>query len=297
MSQASLPRALRIMDAAIKKWEEQGGRVWLDPKSTQGRTRFGIGQDAVNVAMTEETERIDDGSNERRYWADCKRRHTGRLSLEISGRWADGLRRKWADGKRQRLENVVGSFLQGLKKWLEHEMQSRLDHECEDRQRRRVKEVREERKQRQEQMEQRRNGMETCAKNWRKARETREYLAALESTIENNTLRPSDPGQFPEWLSWAKWYADYIDPLAPTPRRDEYVKPPTNLKIPDLDLTRRVRSVIQLLGVEDTDGLAAVDRKTVDVASDRYEWSTWSEIGRVLEGLGYDVSNREHSYF
>jgi hypothetical protein len=42
--------------------------------------------------------------------------------------------------------------------------------------------------------------------------------------------------------------------------------------------------------------LSRVDRKTVYAASERHGWGAWSEIGRVLEGLGYDVSTRERGY-
>ena len=98
--------------------------------------------------MTEETEQIKDDANTHRYWRDVKRKHTGRLVLEISARWGDDLRRRWADGKKQQLENVLGSFLLGIKKWIAHEKQCRLDTECEARQKQQAETVRQERKNR-----------------------------------------------------------------------------------------------------------------------------------------------------
>jgi hypothetical protein len=297
VSRSSLQRALRIWDAAIKKWEELGGLVRVDRDfNGMSKTCFAFEQDVVGVTMTEESQIDADRSGEHRHWRETKRTFTGRLVLEISGRWADDFRRRWADGKKQRLENVLGSFLLGVKKWIAHQKACRLDDECEARQRKRVEDVRQERQQRHEQMEQRRTNLEACAENWRKSQEIRSYLAALEATIESGTLRAVAPAHFPEWLSWAKWYADFIDPLTPTPTREEYIKPPMNVPSRELDLMRRTRSLVNAICVEDADALFRLDHKAVRAASDRYAWSAWSEIGRVLEGLGYDVSKRERGF-
>lgn len=56
VSPSSLPRALRIFDALIKKWEERGGRVMISPDATDGRTQFAIEKDSVGVSLTEVTE-------------------------------------------------------------------------------------------------------------------------------------------------------------------------------------------------------------------------------------------------
>ena len=56
-----------------------------------------------------------------------------------------------------------------------------------------------------------------------------------------------------------EWYADYLDPLTPTPRRDEYSIGATNTPASSLDLTRRTRQLVNALGVADTDALNLVD--------------------------------------
>ena len=140
VSKASLPRALRILDAVIKKWEELGGRVLIGQDSDGPcGTRFAIDKDAVCVSMTEKSQLVDGGTKGHQYGRCSIRKYTGRLALEISGRWADDLRRRWADGNKQQLENVLGSFLLGLKNWISHEMACRFDDECEARQRQRTK--------------------------------------------------------------------------------------------------------------------------------------------------------------
>ena len=64
-----------------------------------------------------------------------------------------------------------------------------------------------------------------------------------------------------------------------------------------MDLTRRTRSIVEALGVADAEALSHVDRKMVNAASNKYAWGAWSEIGCVLEGLGFDVSKRERGYY
>jgi hypothetical protein len=212
--------------------------------------------------------------------------------LTVSGRWADGLRRRWADGKKQRLESTLGSFIEGLRKWIAHEHNSRLDDECEERQRQAAVAVRRRREELAKKLEQRRVDLEQCAENFVRSEEIRRYLNSFEFLIAEGKIRPSNPETFPEWLDWAKWYADYLDPLTPTPRRDEYSIGAKNTPASSLDLTRRTRQLVNSLGVADTDALNLVDYRTASAALDGNIYGSWSEISRVLEGLGYDVSGR-----
>jgi hypothetical protein len=293
VSSGELPRALRIFDAVIKKWDELGGVVRIDStRSSEERTRFEYGDDSVAVVLSENMERIENKSNKHHYYRDWTYKSTGRLVLTISGRWADGLRRRWADGKKQRLEGRLGSFIEGLRKWIAHEHESRLDDECEERQRQAAAAVKRRREDLTKKLEQRRADLEQCAENFVHSEEIRRYLSTFESLIAEDKIRPSNPETFPEWLEWAKWYADYLDPLTPTPRRDEYSIGATNTPVSSLDLTRRTRQLVNYLGVADTNALNLIDYQTASAAPDCGIYGSWSEISRVLEGLGYDVSGR-----
>jgi hypothetical protein len=90
-------------------------------------------------------------------------------------------------------------------------------------------------------------------------------------------------------LDWATWYADYVDPLTPTPDRPEFVESPKSTPVDELDLTRRTRPIVQRLGVKNTDELFAVEKAEFDKICDRWSSREWNEVCRVLEGLGYDV--------
>lgn len=291
VSAGELPRALRIFDAAIKKWDELGGTVRIDSaRNSDERTRFEYGDDSVAVVLSEEMERIENKSNKHYYYRDWTYKSTGRLVLTISGRWADGLRRRWADGKKQHLESTLGSFIEGLRKWIAHEHDGRLDDACQERQRQAAAAVRRRREELAKKLEQRRTDLEQCAENFVRSEEIRRYLSTFESLIAEGKIRPSNPETFPEWLDWAKWYADYLDPLTPTPRRDEYSIGATNTPASSLDLTRRARQLVNSLGVFDTDALNLVDYQAASAALGGNIYGPWSEISRVLEGLGYDVS-------
>jgi hypothetical protein len=293
VSPGELPRALCIFDAVIKKWDELGGTVRIDStRNGEERTRFEYGDDSVAVVLSEEMERIEKQSNKPYYNGDWSYKSTGRLVLTISGRWADGLRRRWADGKKQHLESMLGSFIEGLRKWIAHEHNSRLDEECQERQRLAAATVRRRREELAKKLEQRRADLEKCAENFVRSEEIRRYLNSFELLIAEGKIRPSNPETFPEWLDWAKWYADYLDPLTPTPRRAEYSIGATNTPASSLDLTRRTRQLVNSLGVADTDALNLVDYRTAGAALGGNIYGAWSEISQVLEGLGYDVSGR-----
>jgi hypothetical protein len=60
VSSGELPRALRIFDAVIKKWDELGGAVKIDStRNSEERTRFEYGDDSVAVVLSEEMESIE----------------------------------------------------------------------------------------------------------------------------------------------------------------------------------------------------------------------------------------------
>ncbi len=300
MSSKSLGRALRVYDTFLKEWERMGGKLSVGGLSVNREpvTTVEFHDDHVSIELFEETERYSTGKEASRRWAyrDWKYRPTGKLVLQVTdGGWGCG-RQRWADGKRQRVENLLASFIDGLIAILDSNRLSRLDRECEDRQRARVREVREAKKKRMQLEEQRRTGLSEHVSAWRNAQEIRAYLDALRHQIDSNVLAPTDPEAFAEWLDWADWYADSIDPLTPTPSRPEYVEPPRTTPVDELDLTRETRPVVQQLGVANTDELHAVEKNDLAKLDGESYWHAWPEICRVLEGLGYDVEGRYHDW-
>jgi hypothetical protein len=87
-----------------------------------------------------------------------------------------------------------------------------------------------------------------------------------------------------------------VDPLTPTPPRPEFIEPPKNTPIDQLDFTRRTRPIMHQLAVKDTDELYAVEKRTINKLCGQWPYGAWDEICRILEGLGYDVSGRYHDW-
>lgn len=284
-------RALRIMDAVIKKWEELGGRVELKKRFDKVETSFILDADAVDVEFYEATKRYEKSSSKRSYWREWEYKPTGLLALNITD-YGGGLRKRWADGKKQRVEDVLGRFIKCLFQWIEYKKRSRLEAECEARQRKRAEQVRKEKQEMQQAQEKRIEDLYTCTENWHKSERIRAYLSVLEDKIETGKGKPSDPEGFAKWLDWAKWYADSLDPCMPIQPRDEFKKEPINTAVSDLELTQKTREIVELLGVVDTNDLFTIEKERLDAIGCRSSWSTWSEITLVLEGLWYDVSGR-----
>ncbi len=63
---------------------------------------------------------------------------TGNLTIEVQCEHFDKLRRRWSDGNVQKLENILESFLDAVPRYLAEIKQSRLDKECEQRQKKRA---------------------------------------------------------------------------------------------------------------------------------------------------------------
>jgi hypothetical protein len=289
MSPPLVDRCLSVLDGFIKKWEERGGAIPMGTDSPV-RTAIAVGPDEFYF-------RIVEGLDESKPLTDSTRR-TGHLTLYIDGDEDRQFRRRWSDTKTQRLEKMFKPLIETVMHALEVKKLDRLDHECEQRQKKKVQAIRnaaaevgnQEFYWRQELMEN--------VSRWHDAQRIRAYLTALEQAIEGEKFRPNNPEGCKKWLRWAHWYADSIDPVTRAQRQEETLRGPTNTPVSDLDLTSYTRPVVESLGAKDTNELWRVSQDKVREACDGKYGNTWNEITRVLEGLGYDVSKRpEASYW
>lgn len=292
---SSAIRALLIFDTFVKQWEQLGGKVLLGDNGDGAATLVQLGDDSVPVELYEETKReaVNDTSN--RYWSYrfAKYRPTGKLVFHVQeASW--GCQSRWADGKRSRVEDRLGSFIAGIRKIMEANRLERLDNECVRRQRAKVAEIREADKKQIDAEKERRTDIAAKVRAWHKAEQVRAFLTAMKDKLDSRVLVPANPEAFAHWFDWATWYADYLDPLTPTPARLESRTQPINTPVDQLDLTRETRRVLQHLSVPDTDALYAVGKDDIDRHCGHYEYRVWSEICRVLEGLYYDLSDRRY---
>ncbi|HTV49191.1 MAG TPA: hypothetical protein VMG59_12185 [Phycisphaerae bacterium] len=291
----SITRALKIMDALIRAWEEVGGSVKLGVKSFLGHysTAFAIGPYEVLVSLKELPEPLPNGTPEkRRLRRYPPSRPNGRLVFSIENFQSEGLRLNWADGTHQRLEKILNRILDGLVAQIENRKRHRLDNECHARQKNAIEQLRLAKQQHNEKEKERRESLAVQVDRWHYAERIRAYLKAINQFVESGEMRIIDERNFREWSEWASWYADSLDPLFKVAPRPEVAKPPTNKLLDEFDITPRTKSVLIALGVQDAESMHKITQKQIDEIETQYPGVVWSEICRVLEALGYDVSGR-----
>ena len=213
VTRASIDRACRIMDALFKALEARGYSVTASDEEDH-KTIVLIDNETLEIGIDEKIEHTvhvrtpaDDASYRRTYQLPPRYDYTptGLLSLRLRNAAYYG-RQQWADGKRQKVEECLGAFIQGLTQAARHKKAQREEYE----QRRREWELEDERRrehQRLEYLEKKRaEKLNADANAWHQAIRIRRYVTELYK------LNAPIPG-LKEWITWAKCYADRIDPL------------------------------------------------------------------------------------
>jgi len=141
---------------------------------------------------------------------------------------------------------------------------------------------------------QRREQLKTAVDHWHYAERIHRYLTAIEAGVADRKLRAKDEQAFAKWFEWAYWYADHVDPLIHAEPLPEKISPPINTPLPEVELTSRLRPIIDGLGIQDTNGLYGLGRDAIQAIAGDFSHAAWDEMCVVLEGLGYDVSDRRY---
>lgn len=210
---ASIPRALRILDALVRGARRAGFEV-----ADRGRAvHFVVEGEEVHFRLREPTrqERIE-LPKEKRHWGRYEFRHhpTGRLELEITqDRWWIP-RHVWRDTERQRLEDLLGSFLVGVYRAACTYRDSRLEDERQrEEERRREEEQRRLERLRAEEAERRRR-LEEQAERWRRSRDVAAFVDEVARRAAAAPLEGEAKEALGAWLAWAREHAERLDPLS-----------------------------------------------------------------------------------
>jgi len=214
VSRACIDRACRIMDALIKALESRGYSVAVsdmeDPKtivSVNGES-LEIGIDEKVTHKVHVRTPMDDARYRRTYQIAPRYDYslTGNLSLRVRNAVHCG-RQQWADGQRHKVEEYLGAFIEGLKMAAHQKKMMREEYE------RRCRDWEEEAERRRQQehlayLEKKRaDKLIADVKTWYQASRIRRYVSEIAK------INPVPPG-LPEWIEWAKSYADKLDPLS-----------------------------------------------------------------------------------
>ena len=237
VSEASLPRALRIMDALVKSLDARGMplRIELDDKR---RTCLSLQGQVIAIRLVENTARTEREPTEKErqeikkhgytYLPDrYSYHHTGMLKLGILGDYRDELQKVVADGKQQRIEQLLNEFIVKLET---EAVRRKRDKEYRERQRLQWEEearLRREYEERQRKEMERFKALEGAAHNWRRAEDLRAYIAAVEAKAAREHGQIGSEIALRQWITWARQKADWIDPVinAERPASDEDERP------------------------------------------------------------------------
>jgi len=226
----SLPRALRIMGGLVKAAERAGLQVSMpetrrheEPRAAAFLTVCG---ERVEIELYERVERQEEPLSHRevralgiqmstydllhrRYY----RRPSGELVLCIVD-YHHGIQRTWSDGKRARLEERLNQFMKGVVVAAAAGRRERAEREERHRRWEEEERQREEAKRRYREEMARRAALDTAVENWTRSQRIRGFLRALEAVGSRIDDKAHEDPAVAEWLEWAHWYADLIDPLA-----------------------------------------------------------------------------------
>jgi len=223
VSEASLPRALRIMDALVKALDARGMPLLIEPDGKR-RTCLTLQDQVLAIRLVENTSRTEREPTEKErqeikkyghtYLRDrYSYQHTGSLKLGIIGDYSDELKKVVSDGKHQRVEQFLNEFIVKIeteavrrKRHEEHLERQRLRWEEEARQRR-------EREEKQQEEMERLKALEEETRNWKRAEDIRAYVAAVETNAAREDGEIASQSALGEWIAWARQKADWIDPI------------------------------------------------------------------------------------
>ena len=227
-SKALLPRALRIMDAVIKRIEKIGGSVEI--RKEQGyRQRSGTivsfgGEDVTVLRLREKQNQVKLPKGDRKYeWRETELQPSGLLVLDSGSADSYGILLRDTEKKR-RIEDGLNDLIIGfirqagdlrIKRRRDEELrrqreeQERIRREEEEELRRRRADL--ERRQKAEQA--RVDELVQQADSWQTSIRIREYLSAVCDHLLARDGAISIDGEAADYLRWAHQQADRLDPL------------------------------------------------------------------------------------
>ncbi len=212
----SLRRALRIIDAVVKSFEERKFKVAVDTDK-DNETYALIHDEKLRFSLIEKIRQLDHEQTEEEkknprasFWSpryDYK--PTGLLTLRINEWGAQGLQKSWSDGKK-RLEDKLNDFVIGAVKVAVIQREEHLESQREWKERQRKQE---EERQRRIFIENFINNLEIDSESWAKSKIIRSYIREVEKKVAQRLDRHTFQGKYEEWLSMANQYVDQIDPF------------------------------------------------------------------------------------
>ena len=288
VSRAQISRATRLFESLITTWQSRGGTVKPSAVGKESGTEFWLDKEFVPVHLFEVTDPNPSARPTARLnrYGRTSPQPTGILGFLTLDLTKGRVRSTWQDGKEALLESMIETIADEVRSHIESNIATRPDRDCESRQMTRLIE-----------RQAARRKIESDERGWHKfllesmqncqqAEQLRAFAAEHRRRVACNELRITNQAQFDDWLAWANYLANKIDPLMRNgrPPGDPW---PANIPIAELDITTRLRAALGALGVKDSDELESLGRHELHEHTAELN-DTWHEINRVLEGMGFD---------
>lgn len=228
ISRNNINRAMRILDALVKRFVERGFAVSFrnDQYNTyRGRdlTYVTVLNQKIEILLEEPARKVkriltsqEKKDIEKNPWKSFEKYTyvpSGELGLKINNVYWGKIRHTWADGKKARLENCLNDFVIGLIRASSVLRSRDLQREIEKREWEELERQRIEKERAIQEEKARLAALLQDVKNWNMSKQIREYIDAVkEQAVRNNgTVTPDS--ELGKWLTWAARQADYLDPL------------------------------------------------------------------------------------
>ena len=221
VARQSVGRAMRLMDTLIKALEARGSSVSVVERDRTCQSCVKMLDETIEIELREGLNRREKQvtaaevrKREQDPWLRDRKEYvfnpSGNFVFTILTYCGEGIRKVWSDGKRQRLENCLNSIIAGLAAAAQGEKALRLRREEWERERQ------EDQRRRWEEEEQRRKEdekikhLEKLLANWIQSQKIRKFLAEVERAVMLNNGKTAN---LTDWITWARDYADSIDPI------------------------------------------------------------------------------------
>jgi hypothetical protein len=221
VSDAALPRSLRILSGVLRVLEEQSFTIkW----GTDGESKLCIlaFDEELGLTISEKIDAVPHTLTEQElarqkrgqwiYPPKWDYRSTGNLRLSIEGA-PQGIRHSWGDGAEQRVESCIGKFMASLPivaeaRKRQREEQRRREQEWEERRRREQEE-----QARREERERRAEVLTKLAQEWSDAQRIRDFAVAFAKASSQFCRTEAGKREAEMFFIAAMEYADSVDPL------------------------------------------------------------------------------------
>lgn len=222
VSDESIGRALRIVDALAKACETRGFKWVNTPHESTGLSVVVDGE-RIALSLSERMARLpyrptkQEVARQRRgenvYLPKYEYHPSGELSLFVPHGISMGTQKKWTDRPRRSLEAQLNRMMLGLRLIAAESKEHRRSLAAYGR---RIDAFHQQREDLYEQIEEEREAVERLevdADAWRRANVIRDYVAIVEAQATTPVKRQ----EIAAWAEWALRQADRLDPLTPSP--------------------------------------------------------------------------------